>query len=48
VARKPALAERGWFRWMSGALPLPMHSGAFQKIALAVFAATVVFNVRHL
>src|ERR1700737_1757491 len=45
LARKPALAERGWFRWMSGALPLPMRSGTFQKIALAVFAATVAFNV---
>ncbi|MEA2794253.1 MAG: hypothetical protein QOI87_1633, partial [Bradyrhizobium sp.] len=45
LARKPALAERGWFRWMSGALPLPVGSGTFQKIALAVFAATVAFNV---
>jgi uncharacterized membrane protein YphA (DoxX/SURF4 family) len=45
LAGKPALARRGWFRWMSGALPLPMRSGAFQKLALAVFAATVVFNV---
>jgi hypothetical protein len=45
LARKPALAERGWFRWMSGALPLPVHSGTFQRNALAVFAATVVFNV---
>jgi thiosulfate dehydrogenase (quinone) len=45
LARKPTLAERGWFRWMSGALPLPMRSGSFQKLALAVFAATVVFNV---
>jgi thiosulfate dehydrogenase [quinone] large subunit len=45
LARKPALAERRWFRWMSGALPLPVDSGTFQKIALAVFAATVVFNV---
>jgi uncharacterized membrane protein YphA (DoxX/SURF4 family) len=45
LARKPALADRGWFRWMSGALPLPVHSGTFQKIAMAVFAATVVFNV---
>src|SRR3984893_7421536 len=45
LARKPALAKRGWFRWMSGALPLPMRSGSFQKLALAVFAATVVFNV---
>src|SRR6266850_3687205 len=45
LARRPALATRGWFRWMSGALQLPMHSGTFQKMALAVFAATVVFNV---
>src|SRR3979490_621857 len=45
LARKPALAEQGWFRWMSGALPLPVNSGSFQKTALAVFAATVVFNV---
>lgn len=45
LARKPVLATRGWFRWMSGALPLPIRSGTFQKLALAVFAATVVFNV---
>src|SRR3981081_1143200 len=45
LARKPALAERGWFRLMSGALPLPMRSGTFQKLALGVFAATVIFNV---
>jgi thiosulfate dehydrogenase [quinone] large subunit len=45
LARKPALAEQGWFRWMSGALPLPMHSATFQKTALAVFAATVAFNI---
>jgi thiosulfate dehydrogenase (quinone) len=45
LARKPELATRDWFRWMSGALPLPMRSGNFQKLALAVFAATVVFNV---
>ena len=45
LAPKPTLAERGWFRWISGALPLPMRSGIFQKFALAVFAATVIFNV---
>src|SRR3954470_24694159 len=45
LARKPALAERGWFRWMSGALPLPVQSSTFQKFAFAVFAATVTFNV---
>jgi thiosulfate dehydrogenase [quinone] large subunit len=45
LARRPVLAECGWFRWMSGALPLPIRSGTFGKLALAVFAATVVFNV---
>jgi uncharacterized membrane protein YphA (DoxX/SURF4 family) len=45
LARKPTLADRGWFRWMAGALPLPMQGDTFQKIALTVFAATVVFNV---
>jgi uncharacterized membrane protein YphA (DoxX/SURF4 family) len=45
LARNPTLARRGWFRWMSGALPLPMRSSRFQQLALAVFAATVVFNV---
>src|ERR1700719_1265688 len=30
---------------MSGALQLPMRSDTFQKLALAVFATTVVFNV---
>src|ERR1700676_4713076 len=45
LARKPTLAERGWFRLMSGALPFPMRGGTFEKLALAVFAATVVFNV---
>src|SRR5467141_4702608 len=32
LARKPALAERAWFRWMSGALPLPMRTGIFKKL----------------
>jgi uncharacterized membrane protein YphA (DoxX/SURF4 family) len=45
LARKPTLADRRWFRWLSGALPLPMRSDSFQKIALGVFAATVIFNV---
>src|ERR1700741_948425 len=25
LARTPTLAERGWFRWMSGALPVPLR-----------------------
>src|SRR6201989_2555034 len=39
LARKPALAERGWFRWISGASPLPMRGSTFQRFAFAVFAA---------
>jgi hypothetical protein len=45
LARNPTLAERGWFRWTSAALPLEVRSGTFQRLSLAVFAATVVFNV---
>jgi hypothetical protein len=45
LARQSELAERGWFRWMSGALPLPIRVGTFQKLSLVVFVATVVFNV---
>ncbi len=45
LARNPALAQRGWFRWLGGALPLPMGGTGFRNAALAVLAATVVFNV---
>jgi thiosulfate dehydrogenase [quinone] large subunit len=45
LARRPALSQRGWFRWTSGALPLPIPGDAFQNLALAVCAATVAFNV---
>lgn len=45
LARNPELARRRWFRWMCGALPLPIRAGSFQKLALAVVAATIVFNV---
>src|SRR6266404_3543206 len=45
LARQSELAERGWFRWMCGALPLPIRVGTFQKLSLVVFVATVVFNV---
>jgi thiosulfate dehydrogenase [quinone] large subunit len=45
LARRPTLAQRGWFRWISGALPLPIQSDSFQKLALSAFAATIAFNV---
>jgi uncharacterized membrane protein YphA (DoxX/SURF4 family) len=43
--RKPALAERHWFRWMSGSLPLPQSDGGFRKLAFAVLGFVVIFNV---
>jgi thiosulfate dehydrogenase [quinone] large subunit len=43
--RKPALAERQWFRWMSGSLPLPQTNSGFRKLAFAVLAFVVIFNV---
>ena len=45
LRRWPALATQGWFRWMSGAMPLPLPERRFHALALAVFGATVVFNV---
>jgi thiosulfate dehydrogenase (quinone) len=43
--RSPALAGRQWFRWMSGSLPLPLTDGGYKKLALALLAFVVVFNV---
>src|SRR3979490_430140 len=43
--RNPALAGKQWFRWMSGSLPLPQTDGGFRKLALAVLAFVVLFNV---
>jgi thiosulfate dehydrogenase (quinone) len=45
LSRNPKLASRGWFRWATGALPLPVNSLAFRNLGLAVLAMTVVFNV---
>lgn len=45
LARFPHLADRGWFRWICGSLPLPLSGAAFLRLSLAVFAATAIFNV---
>ena len=41
----PALADKAWFRWLGGSLPLPLQAGAYRNLALALFAFTVAFNV---
>ncbi|MDT7953761.1 MAG: TQO small subunit DoxD [Acetobacteraceae bacterium] len=45
LQRRPALASRAWFRWATGARPLPLSDRPFRNVALAVFAATAVFNL---
>src|ERR1700759_4462510 len=34
--RNPALAQKAWFRWMAGSLPLPLKDIPFRNLALAV------------
>jgi uncharacterized membrane protein YphA (DoxX/SURF4 family) len=45
IRRNPALAEKPWFRWMAGSLPLPLKDIAFRKLALAVLVFVLVFDV---
>jgi thiosulfate dehydrogenase [quinone] large subunit len=45
LARKPSLERSTVFRWLSGALPLPLGDGAFKKLALTLLALTVAFIV---
>src|ERR1700741_1263525 len=45
IRRNPALAERTWFRWMSGSLPLPLKDIAFRNVALAVLGCVLVFDI---
>lgn len=45
IRRNPALADRSWFRWMAGSLPLPLEDIAFRNLALAVLGFVLVFNV---
>jgi len=45
LLRRPALAGQAWFRWMAGAMPLPLSDRRFRNLALAVFASAAVFSV---
>ncbi len=45
MKRHPALAQKGWFRWLGGSLPLPLSDGAFKKLALTLFWIAVIFIV---
>src|SRR3979490_2661527 len=43
--RNPAPGGKQWVRGVSGSLPLPQTDGGFRKLALAVLAFVVIFNV---
>lgn len=45
LRRKPQRAESGWFRWASGSKALPLSDAGFNKLAFAVLALVVAFNV---
>jgi uncharacterized membrane protein YphA (DoxX/SURF4 family) len=45
IRRNPALAEKRWFRWMAGSLPLPLKDIAFRNLALAVLGFVLAFDV---
>src|SRR5260370_1009051 len=45
LKRNPGLADRAWFRWLSGSLPLPLTDTAFRNLGLAVLAAVLAFTI---
>jgi thiosulfate dehydrogenase (quinone) len=45
IRRNPALAEKAWFRWMAGSLPLPLKDIAIRNAALAVLGFVLVFDI---
>jgi thiosulfate dehydrogenase [quinone] large subunit len=45
LKRSPRLADRAWFRWLAGSLPLPLADTAFHNLGLAVLAAVLAFDI---
>jgi thiosulfate dehydrogenase [quinone] large subunit len=45
LRRNPALAQRGWFRWLGGSQPLPLGDVGYKWLALGVLACVVAFDV---
>ena len=45
IRRNPALAEKRWFRWMAGSLPLPLKDVAFRNVALVVLGFVLAFDI---
>src|SRR5258705_5947078 len=45
LKRNPGPAERTWFPWLAGSLPLPLTDTAFRNPGPAVLAAVLAFNI---
>jgi thiosulfate dehydrogenase [quinone] large subunit len=45
IRRNPRLAGRAWFRWCGGSLKLPLSDAGFRRLAFAVLAVVLVFDV---
>lgn len=45
LRRHPGWADRAWFRWLGGSLPLPLTDTGFRKAGLAILAAVLAFNL---
>jgi uncharacterized membrane protein YphA (DoxX/SURF4 family) len=45
LGRNPALADRPWFRWSAGSLPLPLDEQRFRTLALVVLAFVAAFDI---
>jgi uncharacterized membrane protein YphA (DoxX/SURF4 family) len=45
LKRNPGLADRAWFRWLAGSLPLPLTDTLFRNLGLAVLAAVLASNI---
>ena len=45
LRRNPGLADKAWFRWTAGSLPLPLPELSFKKLALILFWIGVAFSV---
>jgi thiosulfate dehydrogenase [quinone] large subunit len=45
LKRNPGLADRAWFRWLGGSLPLPLKDTAFRNLGVSFLAAVLTFNI---
>ena len=45
LKRNPGLADRPWFRWLAGSLPLPLSDAAFRNLGFAVLAAVLAYDI---